>query len=114
MEGETYQINPVVGITILRIIQEACNNAIKYAESNFISVKLIYEDNSIVISIEDDGNGFDIDNLDTSSRSDNSGFGLSMMRERVYLLSGEIDIQSKADVGTKIKVRVPMNKKEEK
>ena len=113
VEGEPYFIKPVVGITVLRIIQEACNNAIKYAESNFISVKLIYEDNSIVISIEDDGNGFDIDNLDTSNRNDNSGFGLSMMKERVYLLSGEIEIQSKEDIGTRIQVRVPINNKEE-
>jgi len=114
VEGEPYAIKPVVGITILRIIQEACNNAIKYAESSIISVKLIYEDDSISISIEDDGNGFDIDKLDTSSRNDNSGFGLSMMKERVYLLSGEIDIQSKEDVGTRIIVRVPIENKEEK
>ncbi len=114
VEGEPYFIKPVVGITVLRIIQEACNNAIKYAESNFISVKLIYEEDEIIISIEDDGNGFDIENLDTSSRNDNSGFGLSMMKERVYLLSGEIEIQSKEDIGTRIEVRVPINNKEEK
>lgn len=114
VEGEPYFIKPVIGITVLRIIQEACNNAIKYADSNFISVKLIYEEDAIIISIEDDGNGFDIDNLDTSTRNDNSGFGLSMMRERVYLLSGEIEIQSKEDVGTRIQVKVPINYKEEK
>ena len=64
--------------------------------------------------IEDDGKGFDIENLDVISRNDNSGFGLSMMKERVYLLSGEIEITSEENVGTKVKVRVPINNKEEK
>lgn len=114
VEGESYPIKPVIGITLLRIIQEACNNAIKYAESNVISVKMIYEEEAVIISIEDDGKGFDVENLDVSSRNDNSGFGLSMMKERVYLLSGEIEITSKIDVGTKILVKVPINNKEEK
>lgn len=114
IEGEPYQINPVIGITLLRIIQEACNNAIKYANSSTIAVKLIYEINEVSISIEDDGVGFDVENLDVSNRKDNSGFGLSMMKERVYLLSGEIAIHSKKNEGTKILVRVPINNKEER
>ena len=116
VEGEPYQIKSVIGITLLRIIQEACNNAIKYANSSIISVKLIYEEDEVSISIEDDGVGFDMENLDVSisNRKDNSGFGLSMMKERVYLLSGEITIQSKKNEGTMILVRVPINNKEEK
>jgi len=109
VEGESYKIKPVVGITLLRIIQEACNNAIKYAKADVISVKLIYEDNAVIISVEDDGKGFDAENMNVSTRSDNSGFGLSMMRERVYLLSGEIEITSEINVGTKIQVKVPIN-----
>ena len=114
VEGESYKIKSVVGITLLRIIQEACNNAIKYAHANIISVKLIYEDDAVVILVEDDGTGFNIDNTDVSTRNDNSGFGLSMMKERVYLLSGEIEITSENNVGTKIQVKVPINDKEEK
>ena len=114
VEGESYSIKSVIGITLLRIIQEACNNAIKYANASVISVKLIYEDDCIIVTIEDDGVGFDIENLDVTSRNDNSGFGLSMMKERVYLLSGDINITSEENDGTKIKVIVPINNKEEK
>lgn len=114
VEGEFYIIKPVIGITILRIIQEACNNAIKYAEASVISVKLIYEENCVVVLIEDDGKGFDLDNLDVNLRNDNSGFGLSMMKERVYLLSGEINIESEENSGTKVEVIVPISNKEEK
>ena len=114
VEGESYYIKPVIGITILRIIQEACNNAIKYADASVISVQMKYEENCIIVLIEDDGKGFDIENLDVSSRNDNSGFGLSMMKERVYLLSGEINIISEENDGTKVEVIVPINNKEEK
>ncbi len=114
VEGDSYSIHPVVGITLLRIIQEACNNAIKYAEANVISVKMIYEEDEVIITIADDGKGFDVEGLDVSNRNDNSGFGLSMMKERVYLLSGEIDISSEINVGTTIQVKVPIYNKEEK
>lgn len=113
VEGEPYKIMPVIGITILRIIQEACNNAVKYADASLISVKLIYEENEVVIYVEDDGKGFDTEHLDIESRNDNSGFGLSMMKERVYLLSGTISITSKMNEGTKITVHVPIVNKEE-
>lgn len=113
VEGDSYPIKPVVGITLLRIIQEACNNSIKYAEANIITVKMLYEEEAVIVSIEDDGKGFDVENLDVTRRNDNSGFGLSMMKERVYLLSGEIEIQSQINAGTRIRVKVPINNKED-
>ena len=112
VEGTPYQINPVIGITILRIIQEACSNSIKYAQASLIQVVLRYEEKKICVSITDNGNGFDIEQNDGNPRQDNSGFGLSMMKERVYLLSGNININSKINDGTKIVVEVPIVKKE--
>lgn len=112
--GEPYNIKPVIGITLLRIIQEACNNAIKHADASLIYVKLIYREKEVVVSIEDDGKGFDMEELDVNSRNDNSGFGLSMMKERVYLLSGNIEMTSKVNAGTRIAVTVPIMNKEEK
>lgn len=112
VEGETYQIKPVIGLTLLRIIQEGCNNAIKHASASYVQVVLIYQPDMITVKIEDDGKGFDTSHISTDSREDNSGFGLSMMRERVYLLSGNIEIDSKIGSGTKITVNVPIKNKE--
>lgn len=106
--GESYKINPVIGITLLRIIQEACSNAIRHAECSVIKVVLNYQPGVIKLSIEDDGKGFTYDETECNCKSDNSGFGLSMMKERVYLLSGKIEIHSKANAGTKIQVEVPI------
>ena len=112
VEGESYQIKPVIGITILRIIQEGCSNAIKHADSSLIHVLLKYEPDKIVVTIEDDGKGFDVEEVAARYKDDNSGFGLSMMKERVYLLGGNINIESNIDYGTKIIVDVPIRNKE--
>lgn len=113
VEGEPYQIKSVIGLTLLRIIQEGCSNAIRHAAASYVQVVLTYHPDMISVKIEDDGKGFDMNHLNTESREDNSGFGLSMMRERVYLLSGNIEIESQIDNGTKIIVNVPIKNKEE-
>lgn len=113
VEGEPYQIKPVIGLTLLRIVQEGCSNAIRHAAASYVQVVLTYHPDMISVKIEDDGKGFDTDHLSTESREDNSGFGLSMMRERVYLLSGNIEIESKIGNGTKIIVNVPIKNKED-
>jgi two-component system sensor histidine kinase DegS len=97
----------VTAITLLRVIQEGCNNAIKYANAKKVIVKICYEPKKLILSIADDGDGFDCESVSDSVRDDNSGFGLSIMKERVFLLSGTIDIQSKPGVGCNIVVKIP-------
>lgn len=107
-EGTPYAINNVVGITLLRVIQEACNNAIKHSKASKICVSLIYESNRFTVQIQDNGEGFVVDKHSNVSREDNSGFGLSMMKERIYLLSGELLIESVPGEGTTIKAYIPI------
>ena len=110
VEGEPYAIDSVLQITLLRVIQEACNNVIKHAEASKVDVTLLYEQNKIILSIKDDGIGFDTDKISEISRKDNSGFGLSMMKERVYLLSGKLEIQSSPQNGCTILATIPTSK----
>lgn len=112
VEGEPYQIDSVVQITLLRVIQEACNNALKHADASVLEVKLYYLGTKIILTITDDGKGFDIDKIPETSRDDNSGFGLSMMKERVYLLSGKIEIKSGLGNGCSIVVTIPKSKED--
>lgn len=112
VKGEPYTINSVISLTLLRIIQEACNNAIKHACANNLSVQMNYENEQLRLFIEDDGKGFEPSKAPESPRKDNSGFGMSMMRERVYLLSGTIDVDSAIGKGCRISVIIPVNKEE--
>lgn len=113
VEGEVYEINPVITLTLLRVIQEACNNAVKHANPTMISVKIYYETDGIEIIVEDDGIGFEVEEQTNEIREDYTGFGLSTMKERIYLLSGQMKIESKVGVGTKIIIDVPTINKEE-
>ena len=108
VEGECYPIDSVVQITILRVIQEACNNAIKHGQASVVDVTLVYDIKKIRISIKDDGEGFDTNSLSDIPRKDNSGFGLSMMKERLYLLSGKMEIQSSPKGGCTILITIPV------
>lgn len=111
-ENEPIDMNRVVQITLLRVIQEACNNTVKYAEASKIDVTISYLEDHVVLSISDNGKGFEPANISKASKPDHSGFGLSMMRERVYLLSGNITVESHPGRGCKIIVDVPVSKED--
>ncbi len=95
-------------MSIFRIIQEACNNAIKHAEAKSIEINIFYNEKYINISVKDDGKGFDTE-LKQNIKNDNyTGYGLSFMKERVNLLSGKINIKSNINKGTIVTVKVPI------
>ena len=113
IEGEEYQLPNMVSISLLRIIQESCSNAINHGNAKMIDIKLIYHEDSIEFMVENDGDGFDVSTIDDLSRDDYSGFGLSMMKERIYLLSGDLSIQSKAgEKGCLLTVNLPIERED--
>lgn len=105
-EGDSYPVNQVVQLTILRIIQEAVNNCKKHANAKMIDITLSYKVETIELVIMDDGIGFDIQKI-TIQKEKNTGFGLSMMKERINLLNGTFEIESRLGFGTEIQVNIP-------
>ena len=103
-EGE---LPAVYGLTLLRIIHEACVNAIKHAEPTEINVRFRYLSDKVEVSIQDDGKGFDIHGMKVGDDV-TSGFGLPMMKERIFLLSGDVDIDSAPGDGTTVTITVPL------
>ncbi|MEZ4663067.1 MAG: histidine kinase [Caldilineaceae bacterium] len=87
-----------VKIALYRVIQEALNNVAKYAEAEQAQVFLRCRSNQVMLTIVDDGRGFEVD------RVDGDHFGLQMMHERVEAIGGELHIQSAPDEGTEIRV----------
>ena len=114
VEGKSDNLSHIISLTVFRVIQEVCNNVLKHAQANNITVKLSYMKEILQLSIKDDGQGFDVNAVNHFERIDNSGLGISMMRERVYLLSGKVEITSKPGEGTEVIIRVPIIKKENK
>lgn len=103
VKGEAIRVAPIIELTIMRLMQEACNNAKKHAEAENIRVTLEYREKKICLTVVDDGKGFEI--VDGKGKG---GFGLSIMKERAYLLKGDIDIISEIGKGTKVYVEIPI------
>jgi len=98
-----------VELALYRVVQEALNNAIRHAKGvSAISVRLRDKRNSIVCSIRNDGEGFDVDKVLSDKKR--QGLGLLGMRERVHSIGGSIAIRSAPDEGTTIEVVVPLEK----
>lgn len=106
---EVRGVLPVINLTLFRVIQEACQNVIKHAKASTIEISINYKENEIIVIVKDDGIGFDLGNNQTKIR-EGSRFGLSIMRERVNLLSGKFKIQSEKEKGTEVIVTVPITK----
>lgn len=108
--GKEQVLTSIVSVTLYRIIQEACNNAVRHSKAKKVSIRIAYLENSIELDIEDNGVGFDINKVEDRAKEDAlHGFGLSTMRERARLLSGSISINSEPGAGTKIHISVPVN-----
>jgi len=103
-------LSSIVSVTLYRIIQEACNNAVKHSKAKKIHVELSFLESSIEIDIEDNGIGFDVNTVEQRSKEDFlHGFGLYTMKERARLLSGSFLIDTRPGNGTKIHVNVPVS-----
>jgi PAS domain S-box-containing protein len=90
-----------------RIAQEALTNTAKYAKAKKVSVLIERRGDQVLLIVEDDGIGFDIDRV-LNAQSGKSGFGLVSMRERTALIGGSFEVESTPNEGTTVFVRVPI------
>jgi signal transduction histidine kinase len=88
--------------TIYRIVQEALTNAAKHAEAKRVEVRLGFASDRLELVISDDGRGFDPVNT-------GGGFGLLGMRERIALVRGTFEIDSRPGAGTTLRATLPVD-----
>jgi ligand-binding sensor domain-containing protein/signal transduction histidine kinase len=86
---------------IYRVTQEALANVARHSHAHRVDVSLVYNDDSLQLSVSDDGCGFDIN-------PKSQGMGLRSIRERVASIRGNVQIQSAPGQGTRILVQVPI------
>jgi signal transduction histidine kinase len=91
-------------LTIYRIVQELLNNAIKYASASEILVQCIQEKDQLSITVEDNGLGFDPDQL-----QEKDGMGLSNVKNRTKYLKGTMEINSGKNIGTTVNVNLKVS-----
>lgn len=96
------KFSSIVGINLYRTMQEAVNNAVKYAEATEIEVNISNQNDQIKIEIQDNGKGFDVETIDI-------GNGLYNMKKRIEEVGGAITINSLVNKGTTISILLSKN-----
>ena len=96
-----------VEIGLYRIAQEAIHNAIKYAKASEVTVELSLKKKYIHLKIDDNGQGFAYDEFAGKPGKDSPSAGISNMKERAFIINGDLKITTKPGKGTGIHVKIP-------
>ncbi|MDR1793628.1 MAG: ATP-binding protein [Bacteroidales bacterium] len=100
--GNEKRLEQKLEITVYRVICELINNALKHAQAEHIIVQLVQEPDSIAFTIQDDGKGFDTQQI-------SHGIGLLNIKKTIAAYNGTIDFDSKPGKGTIISGKLELN-----
>jgi two-component system sensor histidine kinase UhpB len=92
--------------TVFRIAQEAMNNIARHSQAQHAVLTFAQRDGSVVLSVQDDGQGFDPACVHPNGHGD--GLGLLGMKERAALLGGQFEVMSRPGAGTRVRVSIPV------
>lgn len=110
-KSDVENVNNSIVVVLLRIIQELCNNSIKHSGGSRIDINVNISNNLIKIVQSDDGIGYDYNLIDKpKTTTDNTGYGLVLLKEKVGLINGTISVNTKKEGGTEYKLTVPIPK----
>lgn len=100
--GEVFLLNREQNLLVFRIVQETLQNIVKHAGATRVSLGLEYTTEAMVITIEDNGKGFDTEEAENSH-----SLGFRNMKNRAKLLKAQLDITSEAGKGSLLKLNIP-------
>lgn len=100
IDPEIQDIDEARGVILFRIVQEALTNVARHAKANWVKIRINQGDGQLMLLVEDNGCGFDPESISKT-------FGLVGIRERVWMLRGELEIDSAVGAGTRIIVTIP-------
>jgi PAS domain S-box-containing protein len=107
-ENMTKEIPADVAVCLYRIAQEGLRNISRHAGATEVAISLVGENDTIFLTIKDNGRGFDPDRV-----TGKHGLGLDSMEERAYLIGGDFSIESQPGQGAVIKVVAPLPRSSE-
>jgi len=105
--GSENSIAEEMGVHMYRIVQELLTNSLKHSEASQILVQIIINEDTISLTVEDDGKGFEI-NPEVGLPENSEGIGLSGVENRVTYMQGSFDIHSSSHSGTSIHIEIPL------
>jgi two-component system sensor histidine kinase UhpB len=96
---------PQAELATYRIVQEALSNIVRHAHATHARVSLAREDDRLVVTVEDDGRGFDPENV---IATEGGGLGLFGMKERAGYIGGQVQVTSAPGAGTRVRAEIPL------
>jgi len=100
VDFETIPLHYQTKSLLIRVVQEFIQNSIKHAACKTISAVLMKKENQLILTLSDDGKGFNIEKLT------GKGIGLSNMKKRIALIGGHYTMTSKEGMGTKLNIEI--------
>jgi two-component system sensor histidine kinase UhpB len=107
---ETIRLAPRLETALFRITQEAVNNVLRHADAHRVEICLSWSDDEVTLQVEDDGRGFDPEQIPQEAVPQRR-LGLLGMQERVELAGGTMAVESAPGRGTRVQVRVPVRRR---
>jgi len=108
VQGSETRLPPPVETGLFRVVQEAVNNIARHAQASQAWVRITWKPEWLIIEVEDNGQGFDVQEAMSDTKS-GRGLGLLGMEERVTLVGGTLTINSAPQAGTRIVIQVPLS-----
>ncbi|MDH7444116.1 sensor histidine kinase [Aquimarina sp. 2201CG14-23] len=105
VSGDEVHINPKDEIILYRIIQEFFSNTIKHAEASNLLVKLEYTNKDLIITVKDDGVGYDMESVQANS-------GLLNMKSRAAIVNAKLDCVAEPGKGVLLTLRYPFKEED--
>ena len=102
VSGVERRLESYIEVMIFRAIQELLGNAVRLSQASKITVQIDISDTSVKVGAEDNGKGFDVDTL-----LEGSGMGIKVIKERVEMLGGHLEINSVIGQGSNITFQIP-------
>lgn len=109
LEAPTDGLNEATQTVVLRIVQEALQNVRKHADATHVVVATRVTDTAWELEVRDDGRGFDTGAVAARGRRN---FGLQFMRERAELVGAQLEVMSRPEAGTVVRLAIPLTRKE--
>ncbi|MCL5950813.1 MAG: histidine kinase [Chloroflexi bacterium] len=99
-------LSPHIEVTLFRAVQELLKNTAQHAHASRVQVTLDLQNDPVVVTVEDDGSGFDVQSVLAAARQRGSS-GIPTLEKRIEMLGGNMQIQSGTGRGTKVRVEMP-------
>lgn len=103
-EGQSQALSPIIQQQVLYLCHEALLNVARHANAQQVSLNLDWAEDSLTITLSDDGRGFEAD-----APQESGHFGLTIMKNRAKGINGRLSIRSSPNAGTKLTLQVPVS-----